>query len=336
VTQRIDCIQYLRAFAALAVVVYHSAERSGLHFGIGAAGVDVFFVISGFIMWTVTRGKPVGAATFIRHRLLRIVPLYWLVTLTLACVALAMPSAFPALQPKAGHVIASMLFIPHMDGGGHPWPLVVAGWTLVYEMFFYAVFAASLLAPRHLQIGLVTAVLLACVAAGVALAPSQPWLETYTNPLLLEFLAGIWIGELWRQERVPGPAIGMALLVAGLACYATLESKHFYLESARLALWGMPAMLLVVGMLACEGMVVMRRARLLLILGDASYAIYLVHGLLISGLGKLLGGVAPALLLPIFVVGAGVVGVAVHFWVERPMTAILRRGLRQRAALRTA
>src|SRR3546814_17001958 len=73
-------IQYLRAFAALAVVIFHAAERTGHHFAIGAAGVDVFFVVSGFIMMAISDRRPTRPLTFLRDRILRIAPSYWLVT----------------------------------------------------------------------------------------------------------------------------------------------------------------------------------------------------------------------------------------------------------------
>ncbi|MGH6808111.1 MAG: acyltransferase family protein, partial [Ensifer adhaerens] len=76
-------IQYLRALAALGVVLFHAAERTGHHFAIGAAGVDVFFVISGFIMWVISDRRPVAPLSFLKERLRRIAPIYWLATVVM-------------------------------------------------------------------------------------------------------------------------------------------------------------------------------------------------------------------------------------------------------------
>src|SRR5690606_15242718 len=95
-------IQYLRAFAALAVVVFHAAERTGLHFAIGAAGVDVFFVVSGFIMMAISDRRPMQPVAFLRDRLLRIAPSYWIVTSIMIIGAAA--GLFPNLKLDIAHV----------------------------------------------------------------------------------------------------------------------------------------------------------------------------------------------------------------------------------------
>src|SRR5690606_23505965 len=97
---RLHGVQYLRAFAALAVVVFHAAERTGGHFTIGAAGVDVFFVVSGFIMWVISQGRPVTPLRFLRQRLERIAPLYWVATSIMVGGALA--GLFPNLRLTPG------------------------------------------------------------------------------------------------------------------------------------------------------------------------------------------------------------------------------------------
>src|SRR5229473_1548571 len=144
-------IQYLRAIAALMVVWHHSLiQVPGVAQFIalpefGPSGVDIFFVISGFIMLVITAGKEVTPAEFIRQRVIRVVPLYWLTTLLMLGCAVVVPTAFKTLQFSPAAVAKSLLFVPYdsLSFPGHAWPVLVPGWTLNYEMFFYGLFAAS-------------------------------------------------------------------------------------------------------------------------------------------------------------------------------------------------
>ena len=126
-------IQYLRALAALAVLVFHAASKAGVDFSIGQAGVDLFFLISGFLMVVIT-GDHTSAKSFIIDRLIRIVPLYWIATLTL--VVLSLIGFAPNLSIQPAYVIQSLLFIPVREPGGENiWPVLVPGWSLVFEIF---------------------------------------------------------------------------------------------------------------------------------------------------------------------------------------------------------
>ncbi|MEY9103377.1 peptidoglycan/LPS O-acetylase OafA/YrhL [Sinorhizobium fredii] len=161
----IRTIQYLRAAAALAVVVFHAAEKTGHDFAVGAAGVDVFFVISGFIMWVISDRRPLTPAKFIWDRIRRIVPIYWFATAVMIAGALA--GLFPNLALTLDHVLASLFFIPFRSpSSGEIWPLLVQGWTLNFEMLFYAVFAASLLLPRHWRLPAIAGLFVALVTIG--------------------------------------------------------------------------------------------------------------------------------------------------------------------------
>ena len=155
-------IQILRALAALLVVFHHARYQirdfeAFFYGGIwqsGQAGVDIFFVISGFIMWVTTHDRRTTPLQFLTNRIVRIVPLYWLLTLTVAAACLIAPSLFRGVVLAPEHVVKSLFFIPDFYPGmpTHIWPLLLPGWTLNYEMIFYVVFAVALLLPRHLMI----------------------------------------------------------------------------------------------------------------------------------------------------------------------------------------
>ena len=301
-------IQYARALAALAVVFYHATARGDAWFQVGSAGVDVFFIISGFIMWTVTE-RETKSGTFLAHRLLRIAPLYWMATLLAAVSA----------RPDLARLVASFLFIPWRAPDGAVAPVLVQGWTLQYEMFFYLLFAVGLVLTRRLQLAVITTALVALSCIGLAGPPHDPVVHTYTDPLLLEFLAGIWLAVLWRAARLPQwagrPLLAAAIVAFTLAGVARLDPTGW----ARLFFWGVPAGLLVTGFLALEDRMPVNR--LGLALGDSSYSIYLFHGFISSVVFRLPLG---PMLIPVAVVASAVGGWLIFRLIEAPMTRFLR------------
>ncbi len=323
-------IQYLRGLAAFGVLIYHAAERAGWHFGVGAAGVDVFFVISGFIMWVVTCRRPPTPGQFLVKRAQRIVPLYWGVTLLVAAVALLVPAAFPAMQVTGQALVQSLLFIPYQDPQGLIAPLIVPGWTLNYEMFFYALFAAGLLAPDRLRPWLVSGALAALVAIGPFGDAANPLWATYTNPILLEFGAGLWLGWLWSHDRLPGRSVGWALTALGLLGFVAVTLAGIDVAPARVLFWGLPALLLVTGAVSIERNGPVPNLAPLRALGDASYSLYLIHGLAISATVRalaLVGLEAPALIFTASIVAGVVAGLIAYRLVEQPAQKLFHTGL---------
>jgi len=319
--RQIRSIDHLRGAAALAVVAFHLTQRLGHPLVVGAAGVDIFFVISGFIMWATTAGQKVPPSRFLAHRSLRIVPLYWLVTLGMVGLALVVPGALPRLHPTLGHVVASLLFLPHLAPDGTTFPVLVPGWTLCYEALFYALFAGGLMVAERRRFAVVGAVLAVLVMAGLLLRPSQPAAAAYTSPLLLEFVAGMALAILWRRGTLPGAAIGRVLLVTGVLALLGLELGRVYSEAWRPLLWGVPAVLIVGGALSADfaGWPILDR------LGAASYSLYLVHPPLVGAVlsaTKRLPMLASGGICLLAVIGLGLL---CHRFVERPMTERLRR-----------
>jgi exopolysaccharide production protein ExoZ len=329
-------IQYLRGIAAVGVLGFHACQRSGLDFGMGAAGVDIFFVISGFIMWVVSAGKARGPGDFLLRRAGRIAPLYWTVTLGVVGLDLLRPSLFPNMLLTAPHVVLSLLFLPHQDPHGAVAPVIVPGWTLSYEVFFYLVFALTLFLPLARRAWALTAIMAALCLAGAATQGGGPVWTTFTNPLVLEFVAGVWLAKAWTSGRLGGPAAGWTAVAAGCGLLlAAAVSGAEVSGAARLYLWGLPAVLIVWGGLCLERAGRVARLPPLKLLGDASYSIYLVHGLALSLVFKLLGtrpGLPPALLLACAVPFAALLGTGCYFGLERPLLAVFHPGRRKAAA----
>ena len=316
-------IQYLRAFAATAVVVFHAAERTGLHFNIGAAGVDVFFVVSGFIMMVISARRPLKPLSFLRDRLLRIAPSYWLVTMIM--IAGAAVGLFPNLIIEPLHAIGSFLFIPvPSPNGGHLWPVLVQGWTLNYEIFFYLVFAAVLLASARQQLPLLTGSLLLLVALSSFAAEPNLLVRFYTNPLVLEFAAGACLAQLWLKGMLPPKVIGLTMIVIAIGGFAAIEILRLGFDA-----WscGPLAALLLAGVLAQEKAGWLPSLPILTYLGDASYSIYLWHTLALAVVVKagLHLSVPPVLIAAVGTFAGVFVGVVAYEMVEKPIQRFVRR-----------
>jgi exopolysaccharide production protein ExoZ len=305
-------IQYLRAFAALAVVAFHSGRATIL----GQAGVDVFFVLSGFLMWAVT-AKAIGPLEFLHHRILRIVPLYWIATVAMAAT----------LGAPIADTFRSLMFDPYRGSAGHLWPVLIQGWTLNYEMFFYAVFAATLFIPRRFRLIVLTAGLVGSSAAGLLFQPFNAVAETYTNPLLLEFLGGVWVAEACLHGKLPATGTAIALIVLGLAGFL-ISLFGVVPVTDRFIVWGIPSLLVVTGVITIEvrhGMPVIGPLRLL---GDASYSIYLFHSFPVDTIARALAGSSAVVVVAAIVFAGAGLGLTAFYVIEKPLTGWLKDHLR--------
>lgn len=318
----LNSIQYLRALAALAVVVFHAGERTGLHFTIGAAGVDIFFVISGFVMYLTSRQRPVTPGRFMLDRIKRIVPLYWIATGVM--IAGAWTGLFPNLVLETSHTLASLFFIPMPSpSSGDIWPVLVQGWTLNFEMFFYLVFAASLFFPSRWRLFVPLSILGCLVIAGLAFEPEGAIALTYTRPILLEFGAGMLIAALWQKGWIPGLYTGLILALAGLGGFALIFAFGLAFDALTC---GPLAAMLVLGAITLERHGKIPKLAVSGYLGNASYSIYLWHTFAISVLVKIAGatGLPPLPGFLLAITGGTVAGAIAYQIIERPLNAFLK------------
>ncbi len=314
-------IQYLRAFAALSVVLFHSLQWARIEFDIGAAGVDLFFVISGYVMWRSTEGQSPKPLEFLRRRAIRLVPLYWTATLALAGAAALWPVRFPEIDPQPWHVLQSLAFLQHRNPEGHPFPVLAPGWTLNYEAVFYCLFAASLLLPKARRL---PGLSFGLVAVGLFGFVHPPAYEMLANPLMLEFLAGVLLARAGSLGFRPGREVSWGLFAAALCWYGVLMATRSEWDLWRPFFWGLPAVMLVAGLTSLEASGGLREIRPLRALGDASYSLYLLHPLIIGAIAVLLGTWRLWLFLPL-ALGLSC-GLAWLCWIgfERPLTHWLK------------
>jgi exopolysaccharide production protein ExoZ len=340
VRQHFPLIQALRAVAALSVVIYHACHDAlilspGNRF-ISAvtntmpwpAGVDIFFVISGFVIAHSSArlfARPGAHRIFLARRCARIVPLYWLVT-TLFLLSLALlPGDINGSLGGFGFILKSYAFIPSERPDGLLQPAFGLGWTLNFEVFFYAVFTPFLALSATRAITAATACLTVFVIAGAVVPFTSTVLVFWSNPIVLEFCAGMLLALLANRLTL---SLGVRMVLAILAVAALHLYQHEGPE--RFFAWGIPAVCLVLAAITGRQTGSLPRLeRWLALLGDASYALYLTHPFVIRATTLLwrhrhLGSVAYVLTCLAL---AQALAVAVHRIMERPATRWVRAHL---------
>jgi peptidoglycan/LPS O-acetylase OafA/YrhL len=305
-------VQYLRAVAALAVFYFHFVVILGEENAtakampieqIGAAGVDLFFVISGFIMAMIAWNGSFKPLTFLRNRLVRVAPLYWTVTLVVFAIALFAPTLLGSTMADVVQLFHSLLFVPNGLDAKSSVPTLIVGWTLNYEMFFYVLVAVfGGIFKDRFQLSTI-AFICVLVVIGLFLKPANGYLKFYLNPIILEFVFHGWRSTLGRM-----PTAVSGLLLA-LSLVVIVVSFNRNPGELRTLYWGMPAALLLFASLHF----ITIKSEWLRSLGDWSYSIYLIHLFIIMGFVKVL---VTAVLIAS--------SAALYRWFEQPITAALK------------
>jgi len=332
-------VQGLRGIAALLVVFAHTHDVSEkvayepllkTFAPLGACGVDLFFVISGFIMISVHWNDFLGVRSsrrFLLRRWIRIFPPYWVVTLILALTFALAPGLRHHWLGGHSNVLLSLLLIPQYDPSAElliAAPLLFVGWTLLYEMYFYYAFAGALRLPRKVALS-------AFVGWGVAIVILQFVPVAFLNPvsaflsraLITEFLLGVYVGYLVMRGSYYAPAaflgIGVSVLLASDAfLMAALHGSWGAKDGFRALGWGVAMACILYGTIGLE-----KRGNV--------FSKPFQHAPLFVALGKLILAFGyrvhvPAIMLAV-VVPAVVVAVALQLYrfVDAPLTAYARR-----------
>lgn len=271
-----DSIQALRGITAIFILLEHIRFLN-----CGAFGVDIFFCISGFMIMFSTHKS---TAAFLRKRLVRILPLYYIMTAGTYLLLLLFPSMFEQTRADSVFLVKSLLFIPFDIGGGVLQPLMRIGWTVNCEIFFYLLFFLSF-HISHRYRGLICSILLGGIVLLSRLAPVEfAPLDFYGNPVMLEFVFGIlcyyiaWgIYECHQKQKLPKILSPVCLILAA-AVYAFLvitKPAINILGFRRLFVWGVPALLLVLCIFTA-GLTV-KVPGWAVRLGNMSFSLYLIH-----------------------------------------------------------
>jgi len=352
--EQIALIQVLRAIAALSVAVGHTQrnailvaaanhrEFDPILLDLTEAGVDLFFVISGFVMVFASRdlfATPGGGLLFLSRRIARIVPLYWSMTTIFLTAMLVSRNLVPVGRVGLAEILASYFFVPYYRPDEH-WmhPVYSVGWTLNYEMFFYAVFGCVIAFPVKRALMVLTAVFCTLTVAGVIFRPAPGIFFFWSRPIILEFVMGAWIGYFRLTEFRVTNWTAAILVLAGAAGFALQVISGIYAHGYwRPLIWGLPAAAIIAAATLSNWNIAARGVwKPMVLLGGASYALYLVHPMAVHAMHLLwvkLGLPAYASETMYFFVTLAplpLLAVAIYLGFEKPVTKALQMPLQHR------
>jgi hypothetical protein len=281
-------LQVLRAIAALLVVLYHF-EFLGVK--VGFFGVDIFFIISGFIIaYVITKNK----TAFLQRRFIRVIPMYYLVTFAISLLWFVKPTFFYNTIVNAEALIKSLLFIPYAIGNSGP--ILLSGWTLNYEMYFYLITGLAVILFNKQQLALLYAsgfVLLIYLLQSF-LPVHNSYLTFYGSSIVIEFVLGIilfFTFEKWKPVLVNNKKINLFMLVTAILMFSSMvyaDYKNY--ETYRLLAFGIPSFFIVAYFLISDHFYNKdsKLYQLLFRLGNASYVMYLIHPFIIDIPGRII------------------------------------------------
>lgn len=338
-TLKLESLQILRAVAALAVVLFHLGVGWNINFGlaqtnpfeVGANGVDMFFVISGFIICYASVGTH-SSIEFLKKRAFRILPLYYALTLGLFLVAMIAPQLLNSTEANVWHLIKSFTFMPYENSGGLVQPILFLGWTLNFEMFFYLLFALCI-QLRHREIAVASIVILIAIL-GYFVDFGHVVPDFFSRSIILNFAwgVGVFLIYQYRQhwiDKLQGLWIPAAIFILA----------QFFLDvpiSAEFAI-GLPTALIMASLLPAkklEGPI----GKAGNLVGDASYSLYLTHPYIIQFCFILvvpaLGSSMPiiAAMSVVSVVLSIIASILLFKIIEKPSNIMLRKRLLAKSA----
>ncbi|MEN7536094.1 acyltransferase family protein [Aurantiacibacter flavus] len=335
--------QALRAFAVFLVLFVHvedlvaSVGISQSMLAFGNVGVDLFFVLSGFVIVHSTIKTNPSATEFFKSRLVRIAPIYWILTLGVFSIAIFFPNLLGSTQANFSYLFKSILFIPYERQDGSVFPILFVGWSLNYEMFFYTIFSVFLALFGGIRRSVIAAstFIVALVVVVSLTNPAPVPVAFLGQSIILEFVFGMWIGYL--ANRQPSATIKWAQWIL-LAAIVWLVAYMFAWPSGpRWILAGVPSVIILVSALSLERSGIVVTNSKVQLLGASSYAIYLSHPFVLQGISKLVPPLTSisatiALVVTGFAVALAT-GVAVHLLIELPVVRYLKRTIIHRSQI---
>ncbi len=351
--QFLSAIQIGRALAAMAVALQHTIRDADRYYPrftgtepgftndpnswveLLAAGVDVFFVISGVVMVMSTWDRPTSIGLFLYRRAARIYPLYWLLTLAFIGVLIAAPSLFQETVLQPVHAACSLMLIPCIGPGGEALPYIYAGWTLSYELMFYVLFALSLLASdKWWRLVICIGLILLYHSLYYTQLASIPAIAHTTSNIILEFIYGLCLGYAYFHMRF-NAKWALPLVLAGISLLL-ISRMELLLDLPRFVRWGFPACLIVAGLMCAQRETEHQPSwyRIMVYLGAASYSIYLFHFFslklvyVVAGKLGVLAVLPPVVAVVLAMLATIMSSILVYHLCEKPLINISKRLIR--------
>lgn len=272
-------VQYMRAIAALFVVMHHSIEK-GAHystnpmgwFQVGDIGVDLFFIISGYIMCHATYNKEISFGKFLKARVIRIIPLYWVLTTVALVIYLVAPDKINSSGGMTS-IIDSYMLIPSDSKY-----LIQNGWTLSYEFYFYFIFALGLSSVGIIKYMRPAIIIVFVATIGFIVSFNSVLINFLTNQLLLEFLFGVFIFLFFLKYKL-NQFFSISLILSSIILLLLVNFKGGI--NIQIVDYGLPMVLLFIGMRGLEDTFINKQqlkiSKLFEAIGNSSYSLYLIH-----------------------------------------------------------
>ncbi len=281
-------LQILRMIAATSVVYYHIYAQPNF----GSFGVDIFFVLSGFVIALVIQNQS-SPIQFAINRISRIVPLYWILTTVLFLLIYIHPTIVRQSTAETTtffFYLKSLFFIAYYDIGQRSPPLLRVGWTLNYEMFFYCIAWLSLLFFRKQIVKAIVIIMAGVFITSHLMGSTNPFYEEFFGrQYILEFLLGMLAFHIFKSKCFSIPNGLYPLIAIGSYCFMAYIDSNEILGNG-LIFFGIPSTLLLLAMLGNEDYYAKTSSKLiaaLALMGDASYATYLSHFFLVEGFKRI-------------------------------------------------
>jgi peptidoglycan/LPS O-acetylase OafA/YrhL len=339
----IKSIQILRGVAALSVVYVHCTVAKDYNFPCtGAFGVDIFFIISGFIIaFVVSR----NTKHFMLKRIFRIEPMYILGTLMMILAVLLFPSLIRSITINGIIFIKSILFIPSAENSGYP--ILGPGWTLRFEMMFYLIMFICVLVvkdKRYVSWSCVGVIIIGLIILNI-IKPENYILNYDKTGLFPEFIYGVILFHAYTKLKNRTTVINQPLkitlaVIIGIGSYVFMvysDMVDMHISGNRNIFYGIPSLLIVGAFLAIENNIRdSKPMRFILEIGEASYVMYLFHYFIVIFFArvifaKTIGGNSVFIieLLKLIIAYIATIGISIgiYEWVDKPIQKLLKRVL---------
>jgi exopolysaccharide production protein ExoZ len=291
---RIRNLQALRIYAAIPVILYHTNFRVPGVRPIGVFGVHMFFLLSGYIMASIC---DTDSTAFVRRRLIRIIPLYWTLTLLLYSVAWKFPHLMNATRALPSELLKSLFFIPFQKGNGLYQPILFVGWTVNYEMFFYMMLSIAVLINRRKAALLGASMMLAVMAVCSLFTATSAVAKFYADTVLLECILGLaayYCVRAVSSRLTPAmKPVLMTLAIGSLLLLPSIEEFGFMAHLPATLRYGPASFVLICSACLLALLGADFKAGVIVLLGDASYVMYLTHPYIEEFLDRVVGRFLP-------------------------------------------